>query len=150
MSAQPVIIKEIFEAPIDKLWFALTNKEAFDKWYFDIDKFEAIVGFEFEFYGGSYLHHCKIVEVETNQKIAYTWSYPVYEGDSLVTFELTEIEDVLGNQTQLILTHEGIETFPPDDSNFSRASFEAGWNEIIRISLKNYIEGNLDEESKVE
>ena len=121
-----------------------------NQWYFDIDKFEPIVGFEFEFYGGSYLHQCKIVEIDTNQKIAYTWKYPIYEGDSLVAFELKEIEDILGNQTQLILTHEGVETFPPDDPNFSRTSFEAGWNEIIRISLKNYIEGNLNEESKVE
>ena len=64
--------------------------------------------------------------------------------------KLEEIEDILGNQTKLILTHEGVETFPPDDPNFSRASFEAGWKEIISISLKNYIEGNSDEESKVE
>ena len=141
MKAKPVVVVEIFDAPIEKLWDALTNKEAFDEWYFVIEKFEPIKGFEFEFYGGSYLHQSKIVEVETNKKIAYTWKYPIYQGDSIVTFELEEIEDELGNQTQLTLTHDGIETFPPDDLNFSRNSFEAGWNEIIRISLKQYILG---------
>ena len=47
-------------------------------------------------------------------------------------------------------SNEGIETFTPDDKNFSRESFEAGWTEIIRISLKNYLEGNSEEDSKVE
>ena len=150
MSDIPVVVTEIFEAPADKVWFALTNKSAFDKWYFKINDFEPVVGFEFEFYGGSYLHQSRITEIIPNKIIAYTWKYPMYEGDSVVRFKLEEIEDILGNQTKLILTHEGVETFPPDDPNFSRASFEAGWKEIISISLKNYIEGNSDEESKVE
>ncbi len=150
MSDIPVVVTEIFEAPEDKVWFALTNKSAFDKWYFKINDFEPVVGFEFEFYGGSYLHQSRITEIIPNKIIEYTWKYPMYEGDSVVRFKLEEIEDILGNQTKLILTHEGVETFPPDDPNFSRASFEAGWKEIISISLKNYIEGNSDEESKVE
>ena len=56
MSAKPVEIVEIFDVSIDKVWNALTTKAAFDKWYFDIEKFVPKVGFEFEFYGGSYLH----------------------------------------------------------------------------------------------
>ena len=150
MSAESVRVTEIFDATVDKVWQALTNKAAFDKWYFDIEKFEPVVGFEFECYGGSYLHHSKIIEVIPNKKIVYTWKYPLYEGGSVVTFELEEIEDVLGDQTILTLTHDGVESFPPNDANFSRASFEAGWTEIIRISLKNYLEGFSDEDSKVE
>ena len=150
MSDIPVVVTEIFEAPEDKVWFALTNKSAFDKWYFKINDFEPVVGFEFEFYGGSYLHHCKIVEVEPTKLLAYTWKYPVYEGNSVVTFILDELTDEIVPQTKLTLIHEGIETFPPDDKNFSRESFEAGWTEIIRISLKNYLEGNYEEDSKVE
>ena len=72
MSAKPVEIVEIFDVSIDKVWNALTTKAAFDKWYFDIEKFVPKVGFEFEFYGGSYLHHCKIVEVEPTKLLAYT------------------------------------------------------------------------------
>ncbi|MGV0980231.1 SRPBCC family protein [Empedobacter falsenii] len=150
MSAKPVEIVEIFDVSIDKVWNALTTKVAFDKWYFDIEKFVPEVGFEFEFYGGSYLHHCKIVEVEPTKLLAYTWKYPVYEGNSVVTFILDELTDEIVPQTKLTLIHEGIETFPPDDKNFSRESFEAGWTEIIRISLKNYLEGNYEEDSKVE
>lgn len=150
MSAKPVEIVEIFDVSIDKVWNALTTKVAFDKWYFDIEKFNLEVGFEFEFYGGSYLHHCKIVEINPINKLAYTWKYPVYEGNSVVSFTLEELTDEIVPQTKLTLIHEGIETFPPEDMNFSRESFEAGWSEIIRISLKNYLEGNTDEDSKVE
>lgn len=150
MSAKPIKIVEIFDTSIDKVWYALTTKEAFDKWYFDIENFVPEVGFEFEFYGGSYLHHCKIVEIIPQTKLVYTWKYPVYDGNSVVTFMLEKLEDDIVPQTKLTLVHEGIETFPPEDKNFSRESFEAGWTEIIRISLKNYLEGNTEEDSKVE
>lgn len=150
MSAKPIKIVEIFDTSIDKVWYALTTKEAFDKWYFDIENFVPEVGFEFEFYGGSYLHHCKIVEIIPQTKLVYTWKYPVYDGNSVVTFMLEKLEDDIVPQTKLTLIHEGIETFPPDDKNFSRESFGAGWTEIIRISLKNYLEGNINEDSKVE
>lgn len=149
MSAKPVEIVEIFDVPVDKLWAALTTKIAFDKWYFDIEKFNPEIGFEFEFYGGSYLHHCKIVEIDPFKKLVYTWKYPVYEGNSVVSFIVEELTDEIVPQTKLTLIHEGVETFPPDDKNFSRESFVAGWTEIIRISLKNYLEGNI-EHSKVE
>ena len=150
MSATPVEIIEIFDVSIDKVWNALTTKKAFDKWYFDIENFEPKVDYEFEFYGGSYLHQCKIVEVELNHKLVYTWKYPLYDGDSVVTFILEELTDEIVPQTKLTLIHDGIETFPPEDHNFSRDSFEAGWTEIIRISLKNYLERNSEEDSKVE
>ncbi|MFV0148746.1 SRPBCC domain-containing protein [Empedobacter falsenii] len=150
MSAKPVVVVEIFDTSIDKVWDALTTKAAFDKWYFDINEFDLKVGFEFEFYGGSYLHHCKIVEFAPQSKLVYTWKYPVYEGNSVVTFLLEVIENEFVPQTKLTLTHEGIESFPPEDKNFSRESFEAGWSEIIRISLKSYLEGNVDDDLKVE
>ena len=72
MSAKPVVVVEIFDTSIDKVWDALTTKAAFDKWYFDIDEFVLEEGFEFEFYGGSYLHHCKIVDFAPQSKLVYT------------------------------------------------------------------------------
>lgn len=32
MSAESVRVTEIFDATVDKVWQALTNKAAFDKW----------------------------------------------------------------------------------------------------------------------
>ena len=84
-----------------------------------------------------YHHLCKITEVIPQKKLAYTWRYQGYEGDSLVTFEL--FAD--GGRTRLKLMHEGLETFPKLPS-FARESFMTGWTEIVGSSLKKFLEND--------
>lgn len=140
MKKQPIIVERIFNAPIEKVWKAITDKDEMKKWYFDLSEFKPEKGFKFEFTGGDenkqYLHLCEVKEVVSNQKLSYSWRYDGIEGNSLVTFEIFE----QGDKTLLRLTHEGVETFITDDPNFARESFEKGWNHIINISLKNYLE----------
>jgi uncharacterized protein YndB with AHSA1/START domain len=139
--AGPLVIERILHAPVARVWEALTDREAIGKWSFVMVEFKAEAGFEFEFYGEKddvkYLHHCKIVEVIPRQKLAYTWRYEGYPGDSLVTFELFDE----GNQTRLKLTHSGLETFPPTP-DFARENFVLGWTQIIGEHLKNFVESN--------
>ena len=52
MKKEPIVLERVFQAPIDQIWQAITNKDKMKQWYFDIDKFEATTGFEFQFYGG--------------------------------------------------------------------------------------------------
>jgi len=136
---EPIIVERTFNAPITKVWEALTDVDKMRKWYFDVSAFEPVIGFEFTFSGGSetktYLHKCKVITVESPHKLAYTWSYDGYEGSSLLTFELTEE----GDQTHLKLTHTGLETFP-NEPDFARTSFMGGWDYIINTSLKGYLE----------
>src|SRR4029077_16534570 len=109
------------------------------QWSFDIPQFKPEVGFEFEFSAGKndvqYLHRCKVIEVVPEKKLAYSWRYEGYAGDSLVTIELF----AEGNQTRLRLTHTGLETFPklPD---FDRKNFAAGGPYLIGESLKAFVE----------
>src|SRR5678816_3857573 len=115
MKTEPFIIERIYNAPIAAVWNAITDREQMKQWYFDLDAFTPEVGFEFQFYGeGSqcekYKHLCKITEVVTRKKLAYSWRYEGYEGNSMVTFELFDE----GGKTRLKLTHEGLETFPSD------------------------------------
>lgn len=139
MSNEPFIIERTYQAPVEKVWKALTDKDQMKQWYFDIADFKPEVGFEFSFTAGtkerSYIHLCKIIEVIPGQKLTYSWRYDGYEGDSFVTFELFTEEE----KTRLKLTHEGLESFPlhPD---FAKSSFSSGWNSIIGSSLKNYVE----------
>lgn len=141
MKTPPIIVENTFNAPVTKVWEALTNRRQMKHWYFDIEDFVPEYGAEFEFYGGSeekpYLHKGKITDMVQEQKIAYDWKYDAVEGDSHVTFELRPDGE---DRTKLKLTHTGTETFPTYDANFSRASFEAGWNEIVNSNLKNYLE----------
>lgn len=141
MKQEPFVIERIYQAPIEKVWQAISNKDQMKQWYFDLAEFRPEVGFEFHFTEGSdeksYLHHCKITEVVAGKKLAYSWRYEGYEGDSVVTFELFPE----GEKTRLKLTHEGLETFPQNSKDFAKESFAMGWTEIIGTSLKKYVEG---------
>jgi uncharacterized protein YndB with AHSA1/START domain len=139
MNEDPVIIERSFNAPAERVWKAITDKEEMKKWYFDLAEFKAEPGFEFQFEGGTetkkYLHLCKVTEAFPNKKLAYTWRYDGYEGNSFVTFELFPN----GEKTKLMLTHAGLESFPaiPD---FAKENFVQGWTDIIGRSLKEYLE----------
>jgi uncharacterized protein YndB with AHSA1/START domain len=144
--AEAVVIERTFDAPVVRVWKAITDVEAMRRWYFDLKEFKPEVGFEFEFTveheGTKYHHLCKITEVIPQKKLAYTWRYQGHEGDSLVTFELFP-ED---GKTRLKLTHEGLETFPKTPS-FARKSFMEGWTQIVGSSLKGFVEGDGADQS---
>jgi uncharacterized protein YndB with AHSA1/START domain len=134
-----VVIERTFNAPVERVWSALTDVEQMRQWYFDLKEFKPEVGFKFEFVveheGNTYHHLCKVTEVIPQQKIAYTWRYKGEPGDSLVTVELFPE----GNKTRLKLTHSGIETFPKTPA-YARKNFESGWTEIIGTELKQFVE----------
>jgi uncharacterized protein YndB with AHSA1/START domain len=136
------IIKEVeLNAPVSRVWKALTDKEQMKKWYFDIDEFKAQPGFKFQFYGEGlkgekYLHLCEIIEAQFEKKLSYSWRYKDYPGNSIVTFELSPA----GNKTKLKLTHQGIESFSTQNPDFAKENFEMGWSEIIGTSIRNFVE----------
>jgi uncharacterized protein YndB with AHSA1/START domain len=137
--AEAVIVERTFDAPVARVWKALTDVDQMRVWYFELKEFKPQIGFEFEFVveheGNSYHHLCKVTEVIPEKKIAYTWRYKGEVGDSLVTFELFGE----GDRTRLKLTHSGIETFPKTPA-YARKNFEAGWTEIIGSELKRFLE----------
>ncbi len=141
MNEQPFVIERIYNAPLEKVWKAITDRTEMKQWYFDIADFKPEPGFEFSFTAGdknkSYLHLCRVTDVEQGRKIAYTWRYDGYEGDSEVTWELTEEN----GKTRVRLTHSGLETFPAEKNpDLTKKNFEQGWNEILGKSLMEYLE----------
>ena len=137
--ADAVIVERTLNAPVAKVWRALTDVDRMRQWYFDLKEFKPEVGFEFEFVveheGNRYHHLCRITEVIPEKKIAYNWRYKGEPGDSLVTFEL--FAD--GERTRVKVTHTGIETFPKTPA-YARKNFEAGWTSIIGTELKKFVE----------
>jgi uncharacterized protein YndB with AHSA1/START domain len=141
MDVQPIVVERLLNAPAEKVWKAITDKDQMKLWYFDIAEFNPVVGFEFRFTAGSekkkYLHICKITEAVVGKKLTYSWRYDGYQGMSYVTFELVKE----GSQTRLKLTHNVVESFPPNDPDFARESFLGGWTHIIGTSLPGFVEG---------
>ena len=140
MKTQPFIIERIYNAPVEKVWKAITDKNDMKQWYFDIAEFKPEVGFEFQFEGKkddkTFLHLCKIIEVIVGKKLTYSWRYKGHEGISFVTFELFPE----GTGTKLRLTHAGLETFPASKPDFAKENFIEGWTYIIGSSLKEFVE----------
>ena len=126
--AEAIIMERIFNAPVARVWQALTDVDQMRQWYFDLKEFKPQVGFEFEFIveheGNSYHHLCRVTDVVPEKKIAYTWRYKGEPG--------------------LKLTHTGIETFPKTPA-YARKNFEAGWTAIIGSELKQFVEASKKE-----
>jgi uncharacterized protein YndB with AHSA1/START domain len=142
--AEAVVVERTLNAPIARVWKALTDANQMRQWYFDLKEFKPQVGFEFEFVveheGNRYHHLCQVTDVVPQKRIAYTWRYKGEPGDSLVTFELFGE----GNKTRVKVTHTGIETFPKTPA-YARKNFENGWTAIIGTELKQFVEKSKGE-----
>lgn len=139
-SKDPVVVERTLDAPVGRIWQAITDNVQMKQWYFDLKEFRPEVGFEFRFYGGTeerkYLHICKILEVVPGRKLKHSWRYDGYEGNSFVTFELFEE----GAKTRVKLVHEGLESFPDSNPDFAKKNFLEGWTAIVGTSLKEFVE----------
>jgi uncharacterized protein YndB with AHSA1/START domain len=139
--SEPFVIERSYNAPIEKVWNAISNPDQMRQWYFPVSGFKPQVGFEFHFTGNGskgeeYIHECKVLEAKPMEKLQYSWSYKGHEGYSVLTFELFPE----GSGTRLKLTHEGLESFAGNGPDFQPASFAMGWTEITGKMLKEYVE----------
>lgn len=141
INADPIVVEQTFIVSIAMVWNAITDKDQMRQWFFEaITDFEPEPGFETQFNvryeERDFPHIWRVIEVVPEKRIAYGWRYGGSPGDSTVVWELSETP----NGTKLVLTHTGHETFPQDDPAFSRESGQAGWDYIIRESLKAFLE----------
>lgn len=141
MKNESLVLERTYDAPVEKVWKALTDTEQMHQWYFPMmESFKPEVGFQTEFNvhhnGNDYLHQWKVTEAIPNKKIAYTWKYGGYPGNSIVSFEL----EPDGKKTKLILTHMFTESFEPGTyADFSRDSFNKGWTSFVG-RLQEFVE----------
>ena len=138
---EPIVVEQSFNASIDAVWNAITEIDQMRQWYFEnIPSFKPEVGFETQFNVQSqdrnFLHMWKVTEVSSLKTITYNWKYENYPGDSFVTFELFQ----QNNLTKLRLTIQIMEDFPENIPEFKRESCVEGWIYFIRKRLKEYLE----------
>lgn len=136
----PIFVEQTFDVSIDQLWAAITELDQMKQWFFNsIEAFEPRVGFETTFIveneGRIFPHLWKITAVEPPKSITYNWQYEGYEGNSFVTFELSEQT----NYSTLRLTHVITENFQKHIPEFQRESCLDGWKWFIKHSLRSYL-----------
>ena len=138
----PVVLERIFNSPVEKVWHAITDINQMRLWYFpQLENFQPEKGFETQFNvhheGKDFLHIWKVKDVMPMKKISIEWRYEGYPGNSLVSFELFS----RGNQTRLLLTHEGIESFMPAKyPELGKKNFIEGWTAFMDNELKQFLE----------
>lgn len=139
--AEPIGKEVTLDAPASKVWRTLTDKDELKQWCFDMEAFQPVAGFQFQFYGEKdghkFLHLCKVIEAEVEKKMKWLWTYEEVPGDTYVTFELFPE----GDKTKLRLTHEGLEKLPQDD-NYAKNNFAEGWNMILEELLPKFLSGS--------
>jgi len=143
---EPLVVERIYDAPLSLVWNAITDLHALREWFFDLSDFHASVGFRFQFAGKgrkgeSYLHLCEVTEVVFQRRLSFTWRYDGYDGNSVVTFELSRMD----GGTKVKVTHEGLESFPVTNPDFAPESFLEGWTMLIGSLLKGFVEKKREE-----
>lgn len=132
-----------FKVSSETVWKAITDPEKMKEWYFHIRDFKPEKGCVFTFYekeeGGSFLHRCEILTIEPERFLEHTWEHPSHSaGRSVLKWE---IEPLGGAAVQLTLIHSGLENFADAGAGFAPENYEAGWQGIVGISLRNYLSG---------
>lgn len=137
----PIIVTTTIDAPIEKVWEAITAPGQMRQWYFDnIPDFRAEPGFEtaFEVASGDrvFPHRWRVTEADPPSRLTKEWRYDNYPGCGYVTFELAS----LGAQTRVHLINTITGDFPGDIPEFKRESCMGGWEYFIRKRLKDFLE----------
>lgn len=138
MKAEPIVVERVLNAPIAKVWQALTQKEQM-KWYCDPDDFKLEVGFRFMFYGNpkakTWATSCQVIAFDPLKQLDISWSFDDYPGISLVSWQLF----AEGDKTRLKLTHSGLENIPAEAKDLKWEEFLSGWEHYIDTALTNYL-----------
>lgn len=136
-------IERTYNAPVNLVWQAITDRAMMKEWYFDFaEDFKLESGAVFEWTAGDneskqWLHRGKMVEIVPDEKLVHTWEYPGYSGTSTVSWNLSKLDDAT---TKVILVHEFNIPFDVTVDALKTENFEAGWTHIINISLTEYLD----------
>ena len=99
--------------------------------------FEPVVGKEFTFksepmenWDGNI--YCKVVEVDVNKKLIYTWNAEFINAETLVTILISEKNET----TEVTLIHTGWEKLPIESRSQRIDAHNKGWDLRVVKNLK--------------
>ncbi len=116
-----VVIEREFAHPPEKIWRALTQPHLIEEWLMKND-FKPAVGHHFNLRADWGSVACKVLEIEPNRTLAYTWE--AYGLESVVTWTLTPS----GTGTKLRMEQSG---FRPDQEQAYHGRAQAGWPRFL-------------------
>jgi uncharacterized protein YndB with AHSA1/START domain len=114
-----IVEREIRFAP-ERIWRALTQPHLIEEWLMKND-FKPVVGHRFDLRADWGSVACKVLAVEPNKTLSYTWA--AYGLESVVTWTLTPT----AAGTQLRMEHSG---FRPDQPQYYEGA-KGGWQQFF-------------------
>lgn len=128
---RPFRISVEIDAPREKVFRALTDPRELERYVAEPGGavVETRVGGRYEFGWGENDGPQRIVALEPNAKLSYSWRFET-EPETVVTWTL----EAAGKKTRLILTHEGF----PDWTLFD--AYVTGWRKFLN-RVKHMVEG---------
>ena len=133
---KPIEKKIVINAPVTEVWKALTDSNKIEQWMLMPNNFKPELNHKFifnaEMDGNHFDIKCKVLEIEKNKKLVYSWSGPFMEGDTTVSIQLKE--NSAG--TELILIHSGF----AENQKDVKESHSKGWDLRFVDKLKEVVE----------
>lgn len=117
----------VINAPLDKVWEALTDPKIIDDWGAGPAKMEPKEGFEFEIWGGDIWG--KNLKVIPQKQLVQEWTSGDWKSPSKVTFTLSENS----GKTKIDLLHEDIPEMEAEE-------LDDGWKRYYLGPLKEFLE----------
>jgi uncharacterized protein YndB with AHSA1/START domain len=118
--ARSVVVERELPFPPEKIWRALTQPHLIEEWLMKND-FTPVVGHRFDFRADWGSVECRVLAVEPNQTLSYTWG--AYGLASVVTWTLTPTS----TGTHLRMEQSG---FRPDQQQAYQGA-KAGWPQFF-------------------
>ena len=115
-----VIIEREIPYPPEKIWRALTQPHLIEEWLMKND-FKPVVGHRFDLRADWGVVDCRVLEVEPNKTLSYTWG--AYGLESVISWTLTPT----GSGTRLRMEQSG---FRPDQQQAYQGA-QAGWPRFL-------------------
>jgi uncharacterized protein YndB with AHSA1/START domain len=136
----PIEKKITVNAPVNRVWEALTNPTEIQKWMMMSTNFEPKTGKDFTFQAEASkewdgVFKCSVKEVVKNKKLSYTWDTAFINAETLVEFNLAE----KGNKTELSLVHSGWDKMAANQEQ-TKKSHSEGWDLRFVQKLKEVVE----------
>lgn len=136
---QPIIKEITVNAPISKVWKAITEKDQLAKWFHTSNDYIFEEGRTFHMdamhEGKNYLHTLTITKIEPEKKLGLDW---FIDGDCGITHVLYELK-AEGDKTLVKVTHSGFDKYGTEAEN-NREGYNVGWDHVLNTLLKEYVE----------
>lgn len=131
-------IKRVYKHALEKIWTALTTKEALSEWLMETKDFELELGKKFQFKtkpqgGFDGIIHCEILAIEQPNMISYSWQSKDMKNPTIVIWHLKQLSK---NETVVNLSHNGFEGF---SGWVTKQILNFGWKKLLSKKLKKHL-----------